>query len=765
MGDQDDKQVNDNGADGRACLAGPYPRTGFGATPSRSNGAGTHLSTLYGKQSLDEPTDTTWQSSSSSSEDLHGEAREIPRELDRESISVTRNHEQQVTVRDNNKSCDRQSDLSQSKSPVKSVATLQRGKNVPTDSDIKQSESSDASVTDGSSSFKFKFSSNIPTPAQVRRDLNEKLLRTELQKFDRCERVAHTSVVSHGPKDVSKELLKKDPADDPANKSNDKNSAAELSKIPVHLSTTKRKQDPISEDSSASEGTSAKRRSFYDNVSLERSVEPTQEPRTGDRPGKPLPIVMDSAEAERRFAGSAAVSKLLAEFERPAEAKPPAASSGRKLEKKASLSRGWTVDDDDFEVRPPTMDKSQKGLDVSKGAPTPVSDDQRNRFADKPPIAPRKPAPVRQDSSCSIGNKRAIPVAVTQQLLVTRENIIQEPGDELMAVSQVVVPNRGDSGELDRVGESRNSHKAAPALLRRESTFSFGGDDSNYNSNCNSDSDSSFASAAASRRRLLSRFERRAMVSSGAADRKSDQGQSGSAGGGDNRHQQRQADAAPVATARRRAGPVGGSLVRKMARNFDQVAAQQKDVAPTGKSPLAKAQQQPRAESLDEELSQSEATWYDAKSMEMLDEQALSDLLAEFDDDNADRERQQQQQMRQQQQQKAEQEKTSSTCLQTVNQVEPTTPSDVSQFDQFFSAVEDEQPFVSVAESTIDDDRAKRDRTDQDASYGAEMDNEDDTLNDGDEVDGDSLQQDEDAALEFGRDRSSPYECSERYRK
>lgn len=645
-----------------------------------------YLSSSFNNRSVDEPTDTTWQSSSSSdADDAHADLQEEPtNEAD--------------GVKDTMREPEEDPTKSNSKQPEAISATKEETESASRTEEPNRMEKSSSSFNS------FEFRSNIPTPAQVRHLIEgPNVAEASLDKIDvKPEQTSAPQRPKAHPGN-NQTIAKYSPG------------ILKQSKIPVPSSKkdqTVQRLEPVSEDTSISDETAptSKRLSVYDNVTSNSFS-------TSDTPKAPLSEILDSAEAKKRFVSSAAVNKLLAEYETP-KAKPVETDlnvqqvEGRK---RPNLSRGWTVDDEELNemIRASKMRKADAEAAAKAAQKTTKVSDKvpESKLLEKPPIAPRKPPlpPTQKQTSTASTSKSVIPVVIPQKQVITKEDLIQEPEDELMAAATSQPVQQVGSRPIER-SDSR-AHRQQRPLCRRESTFSFGDDN-------NSDSDSSFASAAASRQRLVTRFGRRIVTK--VEPVRNETNTTGSRPADDNNNNNH---SGKQQVSRRRAGPVGGSLVKRMARNFDQVVAQQKDNLPhkvAGKS-------QQRVESVDEEVSQrSDATWYDAKSMEMLDEQDFAELLAEFEDEGADEGR----------------AKPGTSRLQPAPQVEPLTPSDVSQLDQFFSAVDDEQPFVSVAESTLDDDRAKRDRTDA-GENDDELEADDDTLNDGDDVDEESIRADD----------------------
>ena len=209
---------------------------------------------------------------------------------------------------------------------------------------------------------------------------------------------------------------------------------------------------------------------------------------------------------------------------------------------------------------------------------------------------PRPPVESADDSSPSSGRRRP------ERKLVAMTSIIQEPEDDLMNRS---VTASSSLGPLPRLA-GQEAQVATGGLARqrvaelRDSALSLTG-------NNNSDSDSSLAAASASRRRLVRKFEQ--------------------LGGGSQPEAPQQQQVRRPSASR---GPVGGSLVRRLAGKFDQTVQEQQQVAA---GPSGSGRWPPRA-SLEEEP-KSDSTWYDAKSIELLDEAEVAELLRELDGDEA----------------------------------------------------------------------------------------------------------------------------------
>lgn len=173
--------------------------------------------------------------------------------------------------------------------------------------------------------------------------------------------------------------------------------------------------------------------------------------------------------------------------------------------------------------------------------------------------------------------------AEPKRKLLSMTSIIQEPNDELMVQASAIrvanqKPVEALASEQDTNAEEQAQQQTADKC-----------------SDSSSDS-SSFADAAANRRRLVSRFEAPREIK-------------------------------PVRTkfpafAEGRSA-ASQSMVKRLARTFDQAAANSQQA---GRSTPGLAQ-------VDLEEPRSESTWYDAKSIEHLDENEVAELLREFDSD------------------------------------------------------------------------------------------------------------------------------------
>ena len=226
--------------------------------------------------------------------------------------------------------------------------------------------------------------------------------------------------------------------------------------------------------------------------------------------------------------------------------------------------------------------------------------------------------------------------------LVTMTSLIHEPEDDLMN-QQVASSLAEPTDEEQQRQQTDSQQQGARRASRRESNFS-NGDNSNNN---NSDSDSSsMAACVSSKRRLVRKFEQ---LASG-HPRPGASAKQGASNGAQGAHR----DKPPLPP---KAGG-GGSLVKRLARNFDQ---QQQETSPraslgngagrrAGGQQFAAGQQQSTSganggaivaqkvavQLVSSELEEpkSDSTWYDAKSVELLDEAEVAELLREFDSDN-----------------------------------------------------------------------------------------------------------------------------------
>lgn len=179
------------------------------------------------------------------------------------------------------------------------------------------------------------------------------------------------------------------------------------------------------------------------------------------------------------------------------------------------------------------------------------------------------------------GNQKAEKVpAKPERKLLSMTSIIQEPNDELMAkASTISVANHGPAEVLD--SELDDSDQAQQVADKADS----------------SSESSSFANAAENRRRLISRFE--------------------------TPKESKPVRAKFPAFAEGRSA-ASQSMVKRLARNFDQ-----------GASGLQVGRPAIVSTPTDLEEPRSESTWYDAKSIELLDDNEVAELLRELDSEPA----------------------------------------------------------------------------------------------------------------------------------
>lgn len=253
----------------------------------------------------------------------------------------------------------------------------------------------------------------------------------------------------------------------------------------------------------------------------------------------------------------------------------------------------------------------------------------------------------------------------TRPKLIAMTSLIQDPNDELMMVSAKSNHQLSDPPTpTTATGGGSGERSISQLANRRDSTFS-------YDNNNNSDTDdSSFAAATENRKRLINRFnQQRSSPKPRLPPRPSNSasqsrfarmldsaavGKTGDFGGENDDHDR--ASRLPPQPAR----PSGGSsLVKRLARNFDQTAVEQQQQAAASRRPpiaprsattgsgkqVVKTQVLPtsiladsfaseRQASQQEDEPKSESTWYDAKSVELLDDAEVAELLREFESEN-----------------------------------------------------------------------------------------------------------------------------------
>lgn len=375
---------------------------------------------------------------------------------------------------------------------------------------------------------------------------------------------------------------------------------------------------------------------------------------------------------------------------------------------------------------------SAKQLSASRLPPNDSNDDEPDTAPDEWSVeaddrtAPKAPAPrsqvvrklVASFAAGQLNNtnnntaKRTTTIGTSdeakrpQRRLVTMTSIIQEPEDELMNVS--VTSGRAAEQKSGQPVASGGNGLAG----RRDSAFSFTNEDVLAgNNNNNSDSDSSFKAAVTSRRRIVGKFDQPSQSATSRPPnlpRSSLRASTSCAAASE-----QQAVGEHTAQARRppaARGPVGGSLVRRLAKNFDQAGQQQER---SGAAWRAAASLRPVA-SLEEEP-KSDSTWYDAKSIEQLDETEVAELLRELGVDEDEDER-------------------------TAPEAGGSTSTGA-------------EPYVSVADSTLSHGR-KDDHPRRPSDLGGQAAaDDDDTLNDGDDEQEDNLM-DSSAANELDANES-----------
>lgn len=270
-----------------------------------------------------------------------------------------------------------------------------------------------------------------------------------------------------------------------------------------------------------------------------------------------------------------------------------------------------------------------------------------------------------QTQTKSTENEEEEAPAKPKRKLVSMLSIIQDPNDNLMVAGAASAQNPPkDPSELAQADEKGQPVQTSPHSLapfsRRDSTFSFTADDNN------SDSDSSYAAAAINRQRLINKFEPISLTKQTNNDQKRtkfpafNDGKSAisSALGG------------------------GESLVKRLARNFDQTVQTSNQRIPKQIEPTSML-------SVDEDP-RSESSWYDAKSAEPLDEAEVAEFLQDFDTAPADR----------------KPSESPRILHQAKDDNRPLTVAELSTTSEVGSISTGADPFVTVAESTLSNDQA-----------------------------------------------------------
>lgn len=310
----------------------------------------------------------------------------------------------------------------------------------------------------------------------------------------------------------------------------------------------------------------------------------------------------------------------------------------------------------------------------------------------------------------------------SERKLVTMTSIIHDPIDDLMEAR----PSGRISSQSQNLNGSQTSEgrisQSGSLLQRRDSNF---GTDNDYNVDSD-DTDSSFAAAAASRQRLVKKFEQISNKSKGIELPRAK---------------------FPAFKEGKTAASSSGrsdSLVKRLARNFDQTV-QEQPAAYSGRPPVAPpkklSQTSAVMKSLDDD---SAADWCDARSADLVvDENEIAEFLQDFDREPATELQQQQRAAlvsdgnsdNQQHLKRPTTSGTSATNAEISTQEASEACSSVST---------DADPFVTVADSTLgegdDDDDDDDDDEHQLKGYAerqprqltaAGTTSDDDTLNDG----------------------------------
>lgn len=378
----------------------------------------------------------------------------------------------------------------------------------------------------------------------------------------------------------------------------------------------------------------------------------------------------------------------------------------------------WSVDDENIQQILPLEHSKSENQFIKEKLEKLIKADEENESAGQAP----SPQPERK--------------------LVRMTSIIQDPNDELMigALSSKQGDNTTTTATAAAAMTSREPYqeskqvvKNSPVKLlqRRDSSFSFtGAADDNSD-----DTDSSFAAAAESRKRLLSKFEQ-TMLS------KQDNGEQIK-----NKTTTTNRPKFPAFTEGRlaeRAGP-SGSLVKRMAKNFDQTiqeqaagpAAVSTRRPPTGIKPVVSKTFAPirvipgdenETRVVDNQANdeqKSESVWYDANSIVNLnevdvDEAELAEFLREFDNDVIDKNKDapNDEQLMKKALITSGGDKTNKQSLMVT---------EVSLASETGSVSTGADPFVTVADSTIEDDARGQAIDDLEQQASADDDN---TLND-----------------------------------